>query len=115
LFPRPDVTFLLAVDPAVAYHRIESRGYDHEEMAYLRAAAAAYRSLPEYGDFVVIDANRTPAEVAAGLRAELAAYLPVAAPRGARTALASARMLILAFGSLIAGVTALGYQLAEVF
>jgi dTMP kinase len=64
LFPRPDVTFLLAVDPAVAYQRIESRGYDHEELSFLRAAAAAYRSLPEYEDFVVIDANGNPAEVA---------------------------------------------------
>jgi dTMP kinase len=46
VFPQPDVTFLLAVDPAVAYDRIEQRGYDHEEMAYLRAATAAYQALP---------------------------------------------------------------------
>jgi dTMP kinase len=111
LFPRPDVTFLLAVDPAVAYDRIESRGYDHEEMSYLRAATAAYRSLPEYPDFVVIDANRTPAEVAESLRAALADRQPVP---GA-TLLPTVRSLVLAFGSLIAGVTALGYQLSEVF
>jgi dTMP kinase len=79
-FPRPDVTFLLAVDPVVAYDRIEARGYDHEEMDHLTAAAAAYRSLPEYGDFVVIDANRTPAEVAAAIRARLPATVP-AVPR----------------------------------
>ena len=83
-FPRPDVTFLLAVDPAVAYDRIESRGYDHEEMAYLTAAAAAYRSLPEYPGFVVIDANGTPAEVAAAIRAHLPASVPVALPRPRR-------------------------------
>jgi dTMP kinase len=47
LFPRPDVTFLLTVDPATAHDRIEARGYDSETMAYLGAAAAAYRSLPE--------------------------------------------------------------------
>jgi dTMP kinase len=70
-FPRPDVTVLLAVDPAVAYERIEARGYDHEELSYLRAAAAAYRALPEYRDFVVVDANGTPAEVAAGIRRAL--------------------------------------------
>ena len=76
LFPPPDVTFLLAVDPAVAYDRIESRGYDHETMDYLRAATGAYRALPEYRDFVVIDANRSPDEVAAQIHAHLAAWLP---------------------------------------
>ena len=81
LFPRPDVTFLLAVDPAVAYDRIESRGYDHEEMSYLAAAAAAYRSLPEYPDFVVIDANGTPEEVSAAIRAHLPTAVPVRVPR----------------------------------
>jgi dTMP kinase len=111
LFPQPDVTFLLAVDPAVAYDRIESRGYDHEEMSYLRAATEAYRGLPEYAGFVVIDANRTPAEVTASLRAALVAYRPVAQP----AFLAGVRSRILALGALIAGVTALGYQLAEAF
>jgi dTMP kinase len=76
LFPAPDVTFLLAVDPAIAYDRIEARGYDHEEMDYLRNASAAYRALPEYPSFVVIDANGTPDEVAATIRAELAARFP---------------------------------------
>jgi dTMP kinase len=61
----------------VAYDRIEARGYDHEEMSYLTAAAAAYRSLPEYGDFVVIDANGSPAEVSAAIRARLPATVPV--------------------------------------
>jgi dTMP kinase len=81
LFPRPDVTFLLAVDPAVAYARVEARGYDHEEMSYLAAAAAAYRSLPEYPGFVVIDANGTPEEVSAAIRAHLPTAVPVRVPR----------------------------------
>jgi len=117
LFPPPDLTFLLAVDPAVAYDRIETRAYDHEEMSYLTAAAAAYRSLPEYPDFVVIDANGTPAEVAAAIRAHLPATVPVVPrprPRAAAVA-AGSRTLILAFGSLLAGVGALGYQLLESF
>lgn len=113
LFPKPDVTFLLAVDPAVAYERIESRGYDHEEMAYLRAATAAYRSLPEYGDFVVIDANGTPDEVNVAIRAYLPVAAPAAGPRRVRAMLAGSRTLILA-GSLVAGATALGYQLVDV-
>jgi dTMP kinase len=106
-FPRPDVTFLLAVDPQVAHDRIETRGYDHESTGYLAASAAAYRSLPEYGDFVVIDANGTPDQVAAAIRAAL----PAAAPN---TRL-RARALLMAGGSLIAGVATLGYQLTEAF
>ncbi|MEV6299739.1 thymidylate kinase [Actinoplanes sp. NPDC051861] len=79
LFPAPDVTLLLSVDPVVAHERIERRGYDHESMDYLRAATAAYESLPEYPDFVVIDANGTPDEVAARIRAALA---PAPVPAG---------------------------------
>ncbi|GGN37434.1 dTMP kinase [Actinoplanes campanulatus] len=71
LFPRPDVTFFLAVDPEIAQERIERRGYDHESIEYLRAATDAYRSLPEYSRFIVIDANGTPDQVLKALRTEL--------------------------------------------
>jgi dTMP kinase len=108
LFPRPDVTFLLTVDPQVAHDRIEARGYDHESTEHLAASVAAYRSLPEYPGFVVIDANGTPDEVARAIRARL----PVAALPRVRH---RARALLVAAGSLIAAGTALGYQLAEAF
>jgi dTMP kinase len=108
VFPPPDITFLLAADPRVAYDRIEARAYDHEELDYLSAAAAAYRSLPEYGDFVVIDAGGTPDEVAAEIRA----WLPVPAAGRRRPGI---RTMILAGGSLAAGVTMLGHQIAEAF
>jgi dTMP kinase len=80
IFPAPDVTFVLAVDPAVAYDRIETRGYDHETMEYLSAATAAYRALPEFPTFVVIDANGTPDEVTAAIAAHLSPWLPAPAP-----------------------------------
>ena len=118
LFPRPDVTFLLAVDPAVAYDRIEARGYDHEQMSYLCAASAAYRSLPEHGEFVVIDGNGTPDDVSAALHAELTAWQSRPAPAAARhwpAVLADARMLLLAGAPLAAGATAVGMHLAEAF
>jgi dTMP kinase len=115
-FPRPDVTVLLAVDPAVAYDRIEARGYDHEDMSYLEAASAAYHSLPEYRDFVVVDANGTLAEVAVRLRNAVEPFLPVGPPpRRLPAALAHTRALVVAFGALVAGVAVLGYQLIEVF
>ncbi|MEH1101827.1 dTMP kinase [Micromonospora sp. CPCC 205561] len=75
MFPRPQVTFLLAVDPAEAYRRIEQRGTDHESMGYLAAADAAYRSLPEYPTFVVVDAGRPPEEVSRQIRDHLADWM----------------------------------------
>jgi len=114
LFPRPDVTFLLAVDPEIAHDRIEARGYDHEEMSYLRAADAAYRSLPEHEHFVVIDANGTPDEVSAAMHAELLDWQSRAAPEPWLPAvLANARTALLVGGPLAAGATAIGMQLAE--
>jgi dTMP kinase len=76
VFPRPDVTFLLAVRPETAWQRVEARGEDHEDLGYLRAADAAYRALPEYAGVVVVDANGTPDRIAAEIRGHLAAYLP---------------------------------------
>lgn len=71
LFPRPDLTILLDVDPAVAYQRIERRGTDHESMGFLAAAARAYRQLPESPDFVVVDADPDPDRVTRAVRAEV--------------------------------------------
>jgi dTMP kinase len=107
LFPTPDVTFLLTVDPQVAHDRIEARGYDHESTDYLSAAATAYRSLPEYPGFVVIDANGTPDEVAAEIRGRL----PL--PAAVTPARSRVRAMLLAGAPLLAGATALGWQLAE--
>ena len=109
LFPDPDVTFLLAVDPEIAHNRIEARGYDHETTEYLSASAAAYGSLPEYRDFTVIDANGTPDEVAAAIRARL----PLPAP--ASRARSGTSVMILAGGSFVAGITALSCQLTDTF
>jgi dTMP kinase len=128
VFPAPDVTFLLAVDPAVAYERIERRGYDHEEMDYLRAATAAYESLPEHPTFVVIDANGTPEQVQQALLDHLRAWLPAPAPaviplprvptgsQGPATILvAHARALLVTAATLAAAASVLTYQLAEGF
>ncbi|MET7820096.1 dTMP kinase [Micromonospora zamorensis] len=76
LFPTPQVTFLLAVDPAEAYRRIEERGTDHETMGWLTAADTAYRALPEYPSFVLVDAGRTAEEVTEQIQAHLETWLP---------------------------------------
>jgi dTMP kinase len=83
-FPAPDLTCFLAVPPGTAYARIEARGTDHESLDYLAAADLAYRTLPEAGSFVVIDASRDPAAVQHALRVAVAARMPhLAAATGA--------------------------------
>jgi dTMP kinase len=72
-FPRPEVTFLLAVDPTEAYRRIERRGTDHESLEFLARSAEAYRRLPEVAQFVVVDAGGTVDEVAEAIRGGVAA------------------------------------------
>jgi dTMP kinase len=84
VFPAPQVTFLLTVDPAEAYRRIERRGTDHESMGWLTAVATAYRTLPEHGNFVVVDANGPPDEVFGRIRTHLADWLPGGTPPPAR-------------------------------
>ena len=72
LFREPDLTVFLAVPPGRAWTRVEERGTDHEDLGYLAAADAAYRSLPEAGRFVVIDADRDQASVQRDLRLAVA-------------------------------------------
>ena len=76
LFRPPDVTVLLAIDPHDAYTRIEARGTDHESLAYLTAADAAYRALPEAAGFLVVDAGGAPDEVTTAVLAALRPWLP---------------------------------------
>jgi dTMP kinase len=75
VFPRPDVVCFLAVTPTEAHRRIELRGKDSEPLSYLTALDAAYRSLPEFDSFTVIDADRTPDEMQAALHEVVAARL----------------------------------------
>lgn len=69
IFPEPDVTFFAAVPPAVAQQRIADRGYDWESVEYLSALDGAYRSLPEFAGFEILDADAPLEEVKRRLRA----------------------------------------------
>ncbi|MCZ7418728.1 MULTISPECIES: dTMP kinase [unclassified Micromonospora] len=75
LFPRPQLTFLLTVEPTEAYRRIERRGTDHETLGFLAAADLAYRTLPEYPTFVPVDAALPAEELAREIREHLNAWL----------------------------------------
>ncbi|WP_159705926.1 dTMP kinase [Arthrobacter sp. 18067] len=61
--PAPDLMVHFDVDPQIAHDRVMARGTDKESLADLQAFRAAYRSLPEFDDFVVVDANGTPGDV----------------------------------------------------
>lgn len=66
--PAPDVIVHLDVEPKVAHQRIVARGTDEESLEDLTALRDAYRSLPEYRDFMELDAEASSDEVLATLR-----------------------------------------------
>ncbi|MBT2512594.1 AAA family ATPase [Arthrobacter sp. ISL-30] len=61
--PEPDLIIHLDIDAEEAYLRIVARGTDEESLAHLASFRDAYRALPEYEDFVEIDADAPAAEV----------------------------------------------------
>lgn len=71
VLPRPDLVVYLSVDPRTAHSRIIARATDEETLEFLTALDAAYRGLPEFERFVVIDANATPAETARALAGQI--------------------------------------------
>ena len=66
--PAPDAIVLLDVPAEEAYARIDARGEDHEPLAYLQAARAAYLGLAAAEGWHVVDATKAPARVADALR-----------------------------------------------
>ncbi|ASN21602.1 dTMP kinase [Arthrobacter sp. YN] len=79
--PAPDLSIHFDVDPRLAHQRVTARGTDNETLADLEAFRAAYRSLPEFDDFVVVDAGGSPEQVFAQLNRVVAAGGEAAVPR----------------------------------
>ncbi|BCW12120.1 thymidylate kinase [Arthrobacter sp. NtRootA4] len=77
MLPTPDLAVHFDVDPRRAHQRVMARGIDKESLAELQAFRDAYRALPGFADFVVVDANGTPEEVRAQLNRLIAATEPV--------------------------------------
>jgi len=77
IVPRPDLVLYLEVAPERALARIGRRGADVENLADLRAYAAAYRQLGEFGSFRVIDANGSQQDI----QRQIDAALPEACRR----------------------------------
>ena len=70
--PAPDVVIHLDIDPQQAHDRIVARGMDEESLADLTALRDAYRALPEFTGFTVVDAGAPEQHVLADLRRTLA-------------------------------------------
>ena len=70
----PDVTYFLAVPPAVALARMQGRAkrVRFEELAFLTAVDANYRQLAKDPRLVTVDATRDSDSVAAEIAADLA-------------------------------------------
>lgn len=77
--PAADLHVHFDTDPAIAHERVTARGTDQETVDDLREFRQAYRSLPEFDDFVVVDASGEPGEVLARLNYLVAAKEPVCA------------------------------------
>lgn len=69
--PWPDHVLFLDVSPEMAHARLRHRGRDVDELDWLHAAYAAYRSLPEWDALIVIDGAGSPADVVARARASV--------------------------------------------
>lgn len=61
--PTPDLILFLDTPPPLAHRRLVERGKDVDELAWLMACDAAYRGLPEWGTFTVVDADRPEKEL----------------------------------------------------
>ncbi|MFJ5699580.1 dTMP kinase [Arthrobacter sp. NPDC093139] len=70
--PAPDLVIHLDIDPQQAHDRIVARGTDEESLADLTALRDAYRALPEFTGFTVVDAGAPEHQVLADLRRALA-------------------------------------------
>jgi dTMP kinase len=70
--PAPDLVIYLDVGPQQAHDRIVARGTDEESLADLTSLRDAYRSLPEFAAFTVLDAGAPEQAVLAELRRTIA-------------------------------------------
>jgi dTMP kinase len=84
VFPPPDLTVLLEVDPELAAARIEARGGELVDLPFLEFHAAAYKALPEAGTFVVVDAGSSQEVVWQRVVDAVRARLPFLAEGSAR-------------------------------
>lgn len=73
--PKPDLTFFMDLPIEVAVDRVLKRGVDVETYSGLYNFKKCYERLPEYKDFIQIDANRSVDYVQESLRDYVKEYL----------------------------------------
>jgi dTMP kinase len=73
---KPAITIFLDVPPGEAYQRIQRRGADLEKIEFLTAYERAYRSLPEFEDFSVVDGVGSVEEVSQRIQLVITKHFP---------------------------------------
>ncbi|MBM7616213.1 dTMP kinase [Alkaliphilus hydrothermalis] len=73
--PKPDLTFFMDLPVDIALDRVMKRGVDEETYEGLGGFKACYEALPEYKEFIQIDANRSVEEIQMDLRKHVQEYL----------------------------------------
>ncbi|OHX40708.1 MULTISPECIES: dTMP kinase [Cytobacillus] len=73
--PKPDMTFYMDLPVEVGVQRVLDRGVDEENVNDLSEFKKYYESLPDFKDFIIIDANRSVEQVQKSLRTHVKAFL----------------------------------------
>ena len=74
--PKPDVAFLLDVEPRVALSRIKRPKSRFERLELLEAVRNAYLDMATSGELIMLDGTRPPNQVTEELLAKLRPFLP---------------------------------------
>lgn len=69
--PQPDLVVYLEVEPRLAHARIATRATDEETLEFLSALDAAYRSIPGFETYTLIDGNGSSVDAANALLGQI--------------------------------------------
>lgn len=78
--PKPDVAFLLDVEPRLALSRIKRPRSKFERLELLEAVRKVYLDMVDAGELILVDGTKPPSQVTEELLARLRPFLPN--PRG---------------------------------
>lgn len=73
--PKPDLVFYMDLPVEIGVQRVLDRGVDEESIEELSEFKNNYESLPDFKNFIIIDANRSIEEVQESLRMHVKEFL----------------------------------------
>ncbi|WP_019483323.1 dTMP kinase [Arthrobacter sp. TB 23] len=71
VIPALDIIFYFDIDPEIAHARIDGRATDQETLEHLGAFDRAYKGLPQFPSFIVIDATQSAEQIVENILREL--------------------------------------------